>query len=108
VSTPFIREEVAGLTVRFFANRKEAIGSANALTKLYQFQHDAIHFQQGWLVKNTRWALFDVDGQIPEAATKVLHTQKAPKQKLSTSGTETGRIQSAVPNLSAEPKSDKQ
>lgn len=70
-----VRFTVAGKTVRFFSDRKKAIQSANGMTRLMQFQHEAYLPSGGYgryLVKNTHGELFDADGKLPPEVTDIL------------------------------------
>lgn len=59
------RTTVANTTVRFFARRADAINLANLLTRGRDYQHNAKHFESGWLVLSVRGELHDVDGKLP-------------------------------------------
>jgi hypothetical protein len=65
-----IRVEVAGITVRLFAERRDAITAANGRTRLTEEQHDDYRVPNkgprlGWVVKNrVANRYYDVDGEI--------------------------------------------
>jgi hypothetical protein len=62
-----IRVEIAGVTVRLFGERRDAINEANARTRLRDQQHHEMKIQLGYLVKNVvTGEFFDATGPLPE------------------------------------------
>lgn len=78
MSASFNRYVIGGLTVRFYAERRDTINSANLLTRATERQHRAVHVKDhGWLVKDATQdgVYYDVDGKLPKAAADALPTK---------------------------------
>jgi hypothetical protein len=67
-----VRVELTGITVRLFSERSEAIGVANARTRLEDLQHNAVRVKLGWLVKSVEGRFYDAVGEIsPDVAERL-------------------------------------
>jgi hypothetical protein len=68
-----VRVEIAGVTVRLFQERRDAITEANARTRLRDQQHREVKVQLGYLVRNIITNdFFDTVGPIPQKAVDAL------------------------------------
>lgn len=79
--TLFNRCEVAGVTVRFYVERKDAITVANRLTQHLMEQHRVVSAKindehVGWLIEKTDKSLMDVDGNIPTVVGQALKIRR--------------------------------
>ncbi len=67
------RVELNGFVVRFFSQRRDAIGEANALTVINDWQHNAKHCIHGWVVQQAKPKdeprnTYDYSGLVPPEA----------------------------------------
>lgn len=68
------RTTVGGVTVRFYVERRDAIGVANRLTVSFDRQFRARHAPTyGWLVHDAvEDVLYDIDGKLPPSVAVAL------------------------------------
>lgn len=71
-----VRVEIAGVTVRLFPSRRDAINVANRMTRSANQQHRDVRVLLGYLVKNAvTETYFDDAGTVPLVAVQALLAQ---------------------------------